>query len=165
MTMNKAIEILESAKQSDVCKGDVTLATFYGTDTDQNGSVSAKLFVKALLESPSENNIFCYYIRKDACNDFIADVLNFEGESVFEVRDGISLHGEESIPLNYGFMRDKYDISGLSDYLRDRKVIPNHARILTMRIFEKEIEDRRLAISEVTERTDSRPTAAPGIGG
>lgn len=49
------LEVLESARQSDVCEGNATIATFYSTKTDPNGSIRARMFVKASIDALQAN--------------------------------------------------------------------------------------------------------------
>lgn len=90
------------------------------------------------MQEPKE--IFGYYIDLDERGDFVADVRNAEGKTVFEIRAGNSLNQDESSIFEDGFMRDKDDVSGLTDYLRSLGVIPQEARVLPMMEFEQRLE-------------------------
>jgi len=66
---------------------------------------------------------FLYYINLDERGSFCADVRNSSGETIFEIKAGNELaEGEVSI-FDDGFMADKNDIAGLTDYLRSMAII------------------------------------------
>lgn len=88
-----------------------------------------------------KEGIFGYYIDLDERGDFVADVRNTEGKTVFEIRAGNSLGEDESSIFEDGFMRDKNDVSGLTDYLRSMEVISADARVLSMSEFERRLEE------------------------
>lgn len=94
-------------------------------------------------EAPaSEAPIFGYYINLDERGDFYADVRDTDGKSIFEINAGNRLGEDESSIFEDGFMRDKNDVAGLTDYLRSLKVIPDDGKVLNMDEFEKQEESR-----------------------
>lgn len=86
--------------------------------------------------TPCESNSFGYYIDLDERGDFQADVRDSSGKTVFEICAGSSLGEDESNIFDDGFMSDKHDVAGLTEYLRDIGVIPSNGMILTMQEFE-----------------------------
>ncbi len=85
--------------------------------------------------------LFGYYINLDERGDFYADVRDVDGNSVYEINAGGRLAEDESSIFDDGFMRDKSDLRGLADYLRELKVIPEDAVVLPMSVFEAALED------------------------
>lgn len=79
-----------------------------------------------------------YFINLDERGDFYADVRDPSGSTIFEVR----ADDDGTIDLiEDGFMRDRSDLAGLSQHLRDLGIIAPDAEILTMRDFEARLED------------------------
>ncbi len=81
---------------------------------------------------------FGYYINLDERGEFYADVRNIKGETVFE----ISIDGGEDCSNIFedGFMKNKTDMNGLTDYLQELKVIPKDGIVLSMMEFESHVE-------------------------
>lgn len=79
-------------------------------------------------------NLFGYYIDFDERGEFRADVRNVEGETVYEI-DGFQIFED-------GFMRHKYDLDGLTEYLRDLRIIPRNAEVLPDTDFERRVYRR-----------------------
>ncbi|WP_323025771.1 hypothetical protein [Castellaniella sp.] len=96
----------------------------------------------AAAKSVDQQVTFGYYIDLDERGDFVADVRNAEGKTVYEIRAGDSLDEDESSIFDDGYMRDKHDVSGLTEYLRSLGVIPQDARVLPMQEFEQRLEAR-----------------------
>jgi len=87
----------------------------------------------------STQSHFGYYINLDERGDFYADVRDANGQTVFEIRSGASLNEGDSSIFEDGFMRDKHDISGLTDYLRDIGVIGKSANVIDSSSFERHL--------------------------
>lgn len=66
---------------------------------------------------------FEYFINLDERGSFYADVRNPQGKTVFEIKAGNELAEDESSIFEDGFMQDKNDLSGLTEYLQDLQVI------------------------------------------
>lgn len=81
-----------------------------------------------------------YYIDLDERGAFLADVRNADGATVFEVRSGLLAEDESSV-FDDGFMRDRDDLPGLTEHLRDLGVIPRDAEVLPMAEFEALVAD------------------------
>ncbi len=113
--------------------GELALARMAGSLGLNSGAV-----VQA--QKDASGGIFGYYIDLDERGDFVADVRNTEGKTVFEIRAGNSLHEDESSIFEDGFMRDKNDVSGLTEYLRSMEVIPRDAQVLPMQEFEQRLD-------------------------
>jgi hypothetical protein len=86
--------------------------------------------------------IYGYYINVDERGDFRADVRDANERTVFEIYAGDSLGPDETSIFEDGFMRDKNDMSGLTDYLRSLDRIPADAKVLPMAEFERRLESR-----------------------
>lgn len=74
-----------------------------------------------------------FYINLDERGEFYADIRDMDGVTVWEVRsdDDGSLW-----PVEYGYMRNKEDLEGLSEYLSSVGIIPEWAEILPADAFE-----------------------------
>lgn len=90
----------------------------------------------------TDKAIFGYYINLDERGDFYADVRDAAGKTIFEVRAGSSLGEDESSIFDDGFMRNKDDVDGLTEYLQSLSIIPVDARVLPMTEFETALEER-----------------------
>lgn len=86
----------------------------------------------AMTDSP----IFGYYINLDERGDFYADVRDPDGETVFAFHAGASLGEDETSIFEDGYMKDKDDVAGLTEYLRQLEIIPPDGEVLTMPEFE-----------------------------
>lgn len=86
------------------------------------------------------SNLYGYYINLDERGDFYADVRDAGGQTVFEIHAGASLGEDESSIFEDGFMRDKDDLSGLTEHLRSLGVIPQDAEVLSTSEFEQRLE-------------------------
>lgn len=86
------------------------------------------------------SNLYGYFVNLDERGDFYADVRDAEGRTVFEIRAGDSLGEDESSIFEDGFMRDKDDLPGLTDYLRSLGVIPQDAEVLSSSDFEQRLD-------------------------
>lgn len=84
--------------------------------------------------------IYGYYINLDERGEFYADVRDAEGKSVFEIFEGSRLGEDESSIFDDGFMRDKHDLPGLSEHLRNLGVIPADAKVLSASEFEQRLD-------------------------
>lgn len=84
--------------------------------------------------------IYGYYINLDERGDFYADVRDSDGQTVFEIRAGNSLLEDVSSIFEDGFMRDKNDLAGLTEYLRELGVIQQDAQVLAMTDFEQRMD-------------------------
>lgn len=93
-----------------------------------------------LAEDKQRDPIYGYYINLDERGDFYADVRDAEGKTVFDIRAGGSLGEDESSIFEDGFMRDKHDTSGLTEYLRSLGVIPQEAEVLSGSDFERRLD-------------------------
>lgn len=93
-----------------------------------------------LVEDKQRDPLYGYYINLDERGDFYADVRDADGSTVFEIRAGESLGEDESSIFEDGFMRDKHDLSGLTEHLRSLGVIPQDAEVLTASEFEQRLE-------------------------
>ncbi|ANN80885.1 hypothetical protein [Bordetella flabilis] len=87
--------------------------------------------------------IYGYYIDLDERGDFLADVRDVDGRTVYEIRAGGRLDDDEASIFDDGFMRDKRDVSGLTDYLRSLSIIPSDATVLAMPEFERRLEGQQ----------------------
>lgn len=119
---------------------------FHNSDTSLNhcirwGLTAINELVEDLVK-PVAPPIFGYYIDLDERSDFSADVRNIDGQTIFEIKSGDSLGEGETSIFEEGFMRDKTDISGLTDYLRDIGIIPKDGNIMSDSDFESEQEVR-----------------------
>ncbi len=63
-----------------------------------------------------------YWINLDERGEFCADVRNPQGDTVFEI------HGFDI--FEDGFMKNKHDVNGLEEYLRDLGIITGENSIL-----------------------------------
>lgn len=89
------------------------------------------------LENASFKPIFGYYINLDERGEFYADVRNASGSTIYEIRAG---DPEDGNIFEDGFMRDKHDVEGLTDYLRDLDIIPKTGTIHPCAEFEAMID-------------------------
>ena len=62
-----------------------------------------------MRESQGESRIMEYFINLDERGEFFADVRDAEGNTVYEIK-GFEVFED-------GWMTNKYDLSGLNDYL------------------------------------------------
>lgn len=85
-------------------------------------------------------SIFGYYINLDERGRFYADVRDEDGETVFEIKAGDLLEDDESDIFQDGFMKNKNDLPGLTEYMKDLGVVPPDARLLSANQFEHELE-------------------------
>lgn len=74
-------------------------------------------------EAVLKPHVYTYHINLDERGSFYADVRNKSGKTVFEIKAGNELEDGETSIFDDGFMKDKNDIVGLQQYLRDLKVI------------------------------------------
>lgn len=81
----------------------------------------------------SHHGYFGYYINLDERGEFYADVRDRKGATVFEIRVGPD---DEGGIFEDGFMRHKADVKGLTDHLRELRVIPPQGVVLPMAEFE-----------------------------
>lgn len=95
-------------------------------------------------EREAEAPEFGYYIDLDERGAFDADVRDRQGKTIFKIAAGSSLAEGESSIFEDGYMRDKTDIQGLTDYLRDLDIIPKNGTILPMSEFERQDEPPRM---------------------
>lgn len=93
-----------------------------------------------LADDKMRDPIYGYYINLDERGDFYADVRDAGGRSVYEIHAGNSLGEDESSIFDDGYMRDKHDIAGLTEYLRSLGVIEQDAEIKKMADFERLLE-------------------------
>lgn len=93
-----------------------------------------------LVEDKQRDPLYGYYINLDERGDFYADVRDADGSTVFEIRAGESLGEDESSIFEDGLMRDKHDLSGLTEHLRSLGVIPQDAKVLRSSEFEQRLE-------------------------
>lgn len=93
-----------------------------------------------LAEDKQRDPLYGYYINLDERGNFYADVRDKDGETVFEIRAGESLGENDSSIFEDGFMRNKHDLSGLTEYLRSLGVIPQDAEVLKASEFEQRLE-------------------------
>lgn len=84
---------------------------------------------------------YSYHINLDERGDFNADVRNSSGKTIYEIMAGISLGENESSIFDDGFMKNKHDLEGLTEYLQSLGVIESNSRILTERDLDKLLED------------------------
>ncbi|KAF1702915.1 hypothetical protein [Pseudoxanthomonas kaohsiungensis] len=82
-----------------------------------------------------------YFIDLHERGSFIADVRDAQGKTIYEVRAGNELGEDEASPVDDGFMKHVEDIDGLQSYLLDLKLLQPGDRILTMRDFERDLEE------------------------
>lgn len=87
--------------------------------------------------------IYGYYINLDERGDFYADVRDKDGRSIYEIKAGNSLGEDETSIFEDGYMRDRYDVAGLTVYLRELDTIPADAEVLAMMEFEKRCDEIR----------------------
>ena len=73
---------------------------------------------------------YTYYINLDERGSFYADVRDQNEKTVFEIRAGNELAEDETSIFEDGYMRDARDVDGLTDYLRDLRVIPKTAVVV-----------------------------------
>lgn len=110
-------------------------------DAEYLKSIDADAFTSEhVLAQRVVSNLYGYYINTDERGDFYADVRNADGQTVFEIRAGDSLGEDESSIFEDGFMRNKDDLPGLTDYLRSLGVIPQDAEVLSSSDFEQRLE-------------------------
>lgn len=83
--------------------------------------------------------IYGYYINLDERGYFHADVRDADGRSVYEIRAGNSLGEDEADIFEDGFMRNKNDLAGLTEYLRELGLIQQDAKVLSMADFERQL--------------------------
>lgn len=79
---------------------------------------------------------FGYYINLDERGSFAADVRNPDGDTIFDIKAGNELDEDESSIFDDGFMKDKNDLEGLTEYLIDLEVIPDGAEVVLPAEFE-----------------------------
>lgn len=82
-----------------------------------------------------------YYIDLHERGSFIADVRDAQGKTIYEVRAGNELGEDETSLVDDGFMKHVEDIDGLQAYLIDLKLLQPGDQILTMRDFERDLEE------------------------
>lgn len=83
----------------------------------------------------STRTIFAYYIDLDERGTFRADVRDQKGKTVFEI-EAPSPDEDMSTIFEDGYMRDKYDLDGLTTYLRELGVIPVGGEVLESSVAE-----------------------------
>lgn len=66
--------------------------------------------------------ILTYHINLDERGSFSADVRR-KNKTIFEIKAGDELGEDETSIFEDGFMKNKYDMVGLTDYLFDLGVI------------------------------------------
>ena len=103
--------------------------------------------------STGQAPIFGLYVNLDERGSFQADVRNEDGNTVYEIKAGNELDEDESSIFDDGYMKDKNDTEGLTEYLRSLSVIPADGRILPMSEFESELDNRN---SEDDDIEDTR---------
>jgi hypothetical protein len=64
--------------------------------------------------------VFSYHVNLDERGYFSSDVRNWKGKTVFQISSADVLENM----LNDGFMKSKYDIAGLLEFLHDTGTIP-----------------------------------------
>ncbi len=104
------------------------------------------------------SKLFGYYIDVDERGSFLADVRNAEGKTVFEIKAGSELAEGESSIFDDGFMKNKADVAGLTEYLQSLSVIPNDARVLPRAEYEQELDEIKGRIADLTDDTSPEPT-------
>lgn len=72
--------------------------------------------------------ILTYHINLDERGSFSADVRR-DGKTIFEIKAGNELAEDESSIFEDGFMKNKYDMEGLTDYLFEMGVIDKNEEI------------------------------------
>ena len=131
------------------------LQTYLATNSKPNlaPSASPTMGVSAAHDSTEQTMAthFGYYIDLDERGDFLADVRDKQGNSVFEIRAGASLGEDESSIFEEGFMRDKRDVAGLTDYLRSLGVLGQHDHVLSLVDFERHLKDEGNDASDADE--------------
>jgi hypothetical protein len=70
-----------------------------------------------------------YHINLDERGSFYADVRNSEGKTIYEIRAGNELPDGDTSIFDDGFMRDKHDLAGLLDYLRQNRIVSELATL------------------------------------
>ncbi|PIQ54410.1 MAG: hypothetical protein COW02_05070 [Comamonadaceae bacterium CG12_big_fil_rev_8_21_14_0_65_59_15] len=91
---------------------------------------------EAMTAYKKEPGIYGYYIDLDERGDFQADVRDVNGKTIFEIRAGESLGEDESSIFDDGYMRNKDDLSGLTEYMIGLGIIAEGSDVLPMSEFE-----------------------------
>lgn len=84
-----------------------------------------------------QREIFGFFVNLDERGDFYADVRNSEGKTVLEIKTGPN--GEPPELIESGYMTNKQDIQGLTDYMREMSLIGKEDRVLPSAKFESEL--------------------------
>lgn len=101
------------------------------------------------VEAANAGRLFGYQIDLDERGYFEATVYSDKGEAIASIRAGASLDEDETSIFEDGFMRDKHDLKGLTEYLQSLGEIPADGQVLTMDEFEQRLSD--VQSSEVPE--------------
>ncbi|MCL2874735.1 MAG: hypothetical protein FWF12_00275 [Betaproteobacteria bacterium] len=74
--------------------------------------------------------LYSYHINLNERGSFYADVRDAADQTVFEIRAGNELGDDERDIFELGFMRNAYDMSGLTTYLHNLGVIPKDGMVV-----------------------------------
>lgn len=80
---------------------------------------------------------YTYYINLDKPDDFYADVRDEQSNTIFEINDKNEL---EQL-ISKGAMKDKNDMEGLENYLKNQDIIPSDSELILGNISETINED------------------------
>lgn len=73
---------------------------------------------------------FMYFINLDERGSFYADVRNTSGNTVFEIKAGNELGPDESSIFEDGYMKNKYDLEGLKEYLVELGIMKPNQKLV-----------------------------------
>lgn len=71
-----------------------------------------------------------YFINLDERGSFNADVRNINGKTVFEIKAGDELKPNESSIFEDGYMKNKYDLDGLKNYLIELGIMKANQKLV-----------------------------------
>jgi hypothetical protein len=84
----------------------------------------------AFAKTRAANQTYTYSINLDERGSFYATVDSPTGKTVFQIRAGNELPEDETSIFDDGYMRDKNDTAGLTDYLRELGIIGKQSRVV-----------------------------------
>lgn len=73
--------------------------------------------------------IYAYHVNLDERGDFRADVRDRQGKTVFEIEAPAQSEDQSTI-FDDGYMKDKHDLDGLTEYLRELGIIPADGEVM-----------------------------------
>lgn len=73
---------------------------------------------------------FQYFINLDERGSFYADVRNTSGKTVYEIKAGDEQLPNESNIFEDGYMKNKYDLEGLKNYLVELGIMKSNQKLV-----------------------------------